>query len=197
MISDLDSPPDVAIEDLWPAFLAGHPALQVPSPLTRQAYNTLAPTLGPWLMATQGLCVEIAQLALESIWSVLAGLHGALASYRLHTLCAVFWIPCARWTAPFDRAVGHHSILFAYPEVLAALAIDSDPAAILAERADVREALARCGTSRPWAGNSTWRFPWRTWSTISPPSRRCRPARRTGLSRYIGEILYARAISPL
>src|SRR6266498_2113726 len=135
--------PDVEIEDLWPAFLATHPALQVPSPLTRQAYNTLAPTLGPWLMATQGVPAALAQVGLESIWSVLAGLHGPAASYRYHALYAVLRTPCPRWAAPFDVAVGYDGVLFASPEVLSALAIDSDRAEILAEREDVREAMAR------------------------------------------------------
>jgi hypothetical protein len=135
--------PDMEIADLWPAFLATHPALQVPSPLTREAYNTLAPTLGPWLMATQGLPAVFAQLALASIWSVLAGLHGPAVSYRFHALSAVLQTPCPRWAAPFDLAVAYDGVLFAYPEILSALAIDSDRAEILAELADVREAMAR------------------------------------------------------
>ena len=135
--------PDVEIDDLWPAFLATHPALQVPRPLTRQAYNTLAPTLGPWLMATQGLPAAMAQLGLESIWSVLEGLHGPAASYRYHALYAVLLTPCPRWAAPFDLAVGYDGVLFAYPAILAALQLDGDRAEILAELADVREAMAR------------------------------------------------------
>jgi hypothetical protein len=135
--------PDVEIEDLWPAFLATHPSLQVPNPLTRQAYNALAPTLGPWLMATQGLAAAMAQVGLESIWSVLAGLHGPAVSSRFHALYAVLRTPCPRWAAPFDLAVGYDGVLFAYPEVLSALAIAGERPEVLAETEEVREAMAR------------------------------------------------------
>src|SRR6266542_399512 len=134
--------PDVEIEDLWPAFLATDPGLQVPSPLTRQAYNALAPTLGPWLMATQGLAAAMAQVGLESIWSVLAGLTGPAVSYRFHALYAVLRTPGPRWAAPFDLAVGYDGVLFAYPEVLSALAIAGERPEVLAETEDVREAMA-------------------------------------------------------
>jgi len=143
MIPDLESPADIEIEDLWPAFLATHSGLQIPNPLTRQAYNTLAPILGPWLMATQGLAAAMAQVGLESIWSVLAGLHGPAVSHRFHALYAVLRTPSPRWAAPFDRAVGYDGVLFAYPAILAALQLDGDRAEILAEREDVREAMAR------------------------------------------------------
>jgi len=43
--------------------------------------------------------------------------------------------------------VGYDAIVLAYPEILSALAIDSDRAEILAEREDVREAMARV---QPW-----------------------------------------------
>src|SRR2546430_9943520 len=109
--------PDVEIADLWPAFLATHPGLQVPSPLTRQAYNALAPKLGPWLMATQGLPAEMAQVCLESIWCVLAGLHAPPASWRFHALYEVFRTPCTRWTAPFATAVGYDATGLSYPRI--------------------------------------------------------------------------------
>jgi hypothetical protein len=135
------------IEDLWPLFLAAYPALQVPSPLTRQAYTTLAPTLGPWLMTTQGLNTVTAQLALESMWACRVGLTGACAAYRFHALVAVLRSPCPRWAAPFEVAVGHDGVLFAYPELLAALQLEGDRAEILAETAEVLEAMARV---HPW-----------------------------------------------
>jgi hypothetical protein len=112
-------------------------------PRTRAAYNTLAPTLGPWLMATQGLTAEAAQVGLESIWCVLAGLHGPPASWRFHALYEVFRTPCTRWTAPFAMAVGYDAIVLAYPAILSALAIDSDRAEVLAEREDVQAAMTR------------------------------------------------------
>jgi hypothetical protein len=143
MASDLESHPDIEIVDLWPLFLAAHPDLQVPSPLTRAAYNTLAPILGPWLMTTQGLTPVSAQLALESIWGCRVGLHGAFAAYRFHALSAVLETPCRRCAAPFARAVGYDGVLFCYPEMLSALQIDDDPPAILAERAEVIAAMAR------------------------------------------------------
>ena len=143
MASDPESHPDVEIADLWPLFLAAHPTLPIPSPLTRAAYNTLAPTLGPWLMTTQGLTRVTAQLALESIWGCLVGLTGAFASYRFHALYAVLLSPCPRWGAPFDTAVGYDGVLFAYPAILAALQIADDRPEILAETAEVLEAMTR------------------------------------------------------
>ena len=146
-------PDDVEIEDLWPAFVATHPTLHVPSPLTREVYNTLAPILAPWLMKTQGLPAEIAHICLESIWASLVGLTGPAASYRFHALMEVFDTPCPRWAAPFTVAVGYDGILFAFPEVLAALAVGSDRPEILAETADVREAMDRVESWHVTDGN--------------------------------------------
>jgi hypothetical protein len=98
-------------------------------------------------MTTQGLNTVTAQLALESIWACLVGLTGAFAAYRFHALVAVLRSPCPRWAAPFEVAVGHDGVLCAYPELLAALQMDSDQPAILAETAEVREAMARV---HPW-----------------------------------------------
>jgi hypothetical protein len=141
MVSDPARPPVVEIEDLWPAFVATHADLQVSSPLTRAAYNTLAPTLGPWLMQTYSLTLGSAQLALESIWGCLVGLQGALASHRFRALYAVLLSPCPRWAAQFEVAVGYDGVLFAYPGILSALQIEDDRAEILAEMADVTEAM--------------------------------------------------------
>jgi hypothetical protein len=140
MVSALERSPsdDVEIEDLWPAFVAAHPALQVPSPLTRQAYTTL----GPWLMTTQGLNTVTAQLAMESIWGHLVGLTGAFAAYRFQALCAVLRSPCPRWAAPFEVAVGYDGVLFPFPEILSALQLEGDRPEILAERAEVTEAMS-------------------------------------------------------
>ena len=143
MGSDLESQPNVEIEDLWPAFIATHADLQVPSPLTRDAYLTYAPILGPWLMRTQGLSAEAAQVGIESIWACLVGLTGAPASYRFRALEAVLRTSCTRWAASFEVAVGYDGVLFAYPEVLAALQIDDERAEILAETAEVLEAMSR------------------------------------------------------
>jgi hypothetical protein len=141
MGSDLESQPNVEIEDLWPAFSATHADLQVPSPLTRDAYLTYAPILGPWLMRTQGLSAEAAQVGIESIWACLVGLAGAPASYRFRALAAVLRTSCTRWAASFEVAVGYDGVLFAYPEVLAALQIEDDLAEVLAETAEVQEAM--------------------------------------------------------
>lgn len=143
MVSDLESHPDVEIEDLWPAFVATHADLQVPSPLTRDAYLTYAPILGPWLMRTQGLSAEAAQVGIESIWGSLVGLTGAPASYRFRALDALLRTSCTRWATYFEAAVGYDGILFAYPEILAALEIDDDRAEILAASAEVLEAMTR------------------------------------------------------
>jgi hypothetical protein len=143
MVSDLEHHPDVEIADLWPLFLAAHPTLQVPSPLTRVAYVTLAPTLGPWLMATQDLTSVSAQLALESIWGCLVGFNGAFAAYRFQALSAVLQTPCLRWAAPFEVTMGYDGVLLRYPEILSALQIGSDRPEILAETAEVTAAMAR------------------------------------------------------
>jgi hypothetical protein len=88
MVSDPESSPEIEIADLWPLFIVAHPPLQVPSPLTRAAYLTYAPILGPWLMRSQGLSAEAAQVCIESIWASLVGLTGAWASSRFHALRA-------------------------------------------------------------------------------------------------------------
>jgi hypothetical protein len=143
MVSDLEQHPDVEIADLWPLFLAAHPTLQVPSPLTRATYITYAPTLGPWLMATLGLSAEAAQVGIESIWGSLVDLTGAPANSRFRALDAVLRTSCKRWATSFEVAVGYDGILFAYPEILSALQLDSDRAEILAETAEVLEAMTR------------------------------------------------------
>lgn len=143
MVSDPESHPDIEIADLWPLFLAAHPGLQVPTPLTRATYVTSAPILGPWLMRTQGLSAEAAQVCIESIWACLVGLTGAQGCHRFRALDTVLRTSCTRWAAFFEVAVGYDGILFAYPEILSALQTGDDQAEILAETVEVLEAMTR------------------------------------------------------
>ena len=110
MVSDLESQPDMEIEDLWPAFVATHADLQVPSPLTRDVYLTYAPILGPWLMRTQGLSAEAAQVGIESIWASLVVLTGAQASYRFLALDAVLRTACPRCVSRTARPAATPSV---------------------------------------------------------------------------------------
>jgi hypothetical protein len=59
----------------------------------------------------------------------------------------VLYTPCGRSVVAFEQAVGYASLLFHFPEILAALQPGGERPEVLAETEEVREAMARV---QPW-----------------------------------------------